>query len=248
MVSRRTIVKGPQYVHVISRCHDRNFFFMPTLIKIKVLFLFAKYARKYGIKVFEFIIMDNHFHFLLWTPDADALSNFMRTVNSQIATSINKHFGRDSQALRERFKSPVVIGPRYFAKVMQYIWLNRKEVDRKNNPKQDIFNSISWRLNGQAPVLSDDPEVQELFDNMLRPYDPKELEFPKNILKFIRGLFNEGIKALEEIMQPFLENYHTIADRAAFDHRQELMNAHRRQQAPPGYTCMPNKSSPLRST
>jgi REP element-mobilizing transposase RayT len=222
-------------------------FFEPRVIKAAVLILFATYARKYGIKVYEFIIMDNHYHFLLHTRDAESLSNFMRTVNSQIARIINQHFRRDSQALRERFKSPVISGKRYMLKVMQYIWMNRKEVCKHHDPETDVFNSISWRLSGQVPQISEDPEIQALLDNMLSSYDSTSFDFPKDIMKFLRNLYNQAIQGINEVMDKFLENFHTIADMVVFEFRQEQMNAHRRQQAPPGYTAMPNKSSPLKS-
>ena len=39
----------------------------------------------------------------------------MRTVNSQLARFINKFFDRDSQAIRERFKSPEITSDDYLS-------------------------------------------------------------------------------------------------------------------------------------
>ena len=251
MEARKIIIQGREITHVFSRCHDQNFFFQDDFIKVKILRLFAKYRGKYGIKIFEFILMDNHYHFIIETPNSECLSNFMRTVNSQIALAVNDYHNRDSQALRERFKSPIIRGRKYLYKVMSYIWLNRVEVDKKHDPTKDRFNSLSWRLNGKAPILVDNEEEQELLDHLLSDYDQMYIEFPNDKLQLIRSLF---IQAMQEIgrnvravMDPFFENYHTIASQVEFEYRQEVVNAFRRTKSPPGYTCMPNASSPLKA-
>src|SRR5690606_28155132 len=139
-------------------------------------------------------------------------------------------------------KSPVILGRKYFLKVMQYIWLNRKEVDFAHDPGKDLFNSVSWRLKGKAPQIFVNPEEQELIDRLLVDYGSCEFDLPKNIPHFIRSLFHDGLRKMEEFTHSFFENYHTIGDSVLFDYRQQLMNAHRRQQAPPGLTQMLHKS------
>ncbi|MBP6218389.1 MAG: transposase [Oligoflexales bacterium] len=108
--------------------------------------LWAKYKNRYSIKIFDFIIMDNHIHMLVQTTRAEHLGHFMRTVNSQLARHINKFFDRDSQAIREIYKSPMITNVRYVQNVQQYIWLNRYKVN-KTRPDQDPFCSVSWRRN-----------------------------------------------------------------------------------------------------
>ncbi len=82
-----------------------------------------KYKKKYKIKIFEFILIDNHNHLLVKAALTEALGHFMRTVNSLLARHINKSFNRDSQAARERFKSPLISNMTYAHKTMQYICL-----------------------------------------------------------------------------------------------------------------------------
>ncbi len=93
---------------------NREFFFAPSEIKNQTSATCCKYKERYGIKIFEFIIMDNHAHFVLRTPTATNLGYFMRTVESQLARTINRHFKRDSQAIRERYKSPLISNTKYF--------------------------------------------------------------------------------------------------------------------------------------
>jgi REP element-mobilizing transposase RayT len=112
--------------HILFRCHDRNHFLQPLEVKRFALSLLARYKYRYGVKIFDFCIMDKHVHLSLSAPTADALGNFMRTVESQLARFMNKFFNCDSQALKERYKSIVVVGVEYTSKLTQYIVHDKK--------------------------------------------------------------------------------------------------------------------------
>ena len=124
MYARRDIIPENSIAHVFFRCHNRNFFFQNKDVKGYLLYLWAKYKTKYGIKIFEFCIMDNHAHLMIEAPSADHLGHFMRTVNSLLARYINRVFNRDSQAIRERYRSPIVGCGKYYRQLIQYIWTN----------------------------------------------------------------------------------------------------------------------------
>ncbi len=66
MYSRRIIFPNKSFAHVYYRCHDRNLFLTPTAIKDLLLSLLARYKHRYRIKIFEFVIMDNHVHLFIW--------------------------------------------------------------------------------------------------------------------------------------------------------------------------------------
>ena len=149
MYPRRMILHANSFSHVFFRCHNRQMFLKNDEMKQFLLLLWAKYCKRYHIKLYDFIILDNHAHFLVQARSAEDLGNFMRTVNSQLATMINKVFDRDSQAIKERYKSPLITNNSYLIKVMQYIWLNRYKVN-KSRPDKDPYCSASWRLDPQA--------------------------------------------------------------------------------------------------
>ena len=146
MYPRRQILPNNSYSHVFFRCHNRNFFLKERHVKDYLLALWAKYKSRYSVQIFEFIIMDNHAHLLVKAKSTENLSHFMRTVNSLLARYINKTFGRDSQAIRERFKSPLICSSHYARNVMQYIWLNRRKIASSSNPLKDPYCSASWRV------------------------------------------------------------------------------------------------------
>ena len=232
MIPRRHIINGSCYTHVIFRCHNREFLFEPEAIKTKLLKLWAKYSGKYAVRIVEFVIMDNHAHMLVDTRNAECLGRFMRTVNSQIARYVNSYFERDSQVIRERYKSPIITNNQYFVKTQQYVWLNRFRVSSLR-PEYDKFCSASWRLN---PSLykrfgKTAEELQQLA-TLLKSY--RHIPRPPNVpfSRYIQGLINAAIGKASSLTRTTFENSHTVGDDLDISFRAELLNAFRRQHLP----------------
>ena len=231
MYSRRDIVNPGALAHAFFRCHNRQHFFADVVVKIFLLFLWARYKGKYKIKIFDFAILDNHAHMFLQAKDAEHLGNFMRTVNSQLARFINKRYHRDSQAIRERYKSPIITNIRYLHNLVGYIWLNRHKVDG-SDPRVDRFVSLSWRLHYDMIKASFSNEKDaDLLDQLLDSYD----ELPTKIDSSYRGLinfFNEAMKKSKDLIARIYENAHTIGDKADVEYRGEYLSSFRHQRVP----------------
>ena len=161
----------------------------------------------------------------------------MRTVNFQLARFINKYFERDSQAIRERYKSPVVNDVRYQINVMQYIWLNRFKADRSSNPETDRFCSAAWRINpGCIKHITTDREKIELFESLLDPYsslqEPLRSVSLKNEKKMVRKLLKEALAKVESYFDKIFHNSHTIGDAIVVKARGSILNAFKRTYSP----------------
>ncbi|MBP6217629.1 MAG: transposase [Oligoflexales bacterium] len=233
MYPRRLIISNNSYAHVISRCHNKEMLLAPHKIKVHLLLLWAKYKSRYGIKIFDFIIMDNHFHMLVQAKSSEHLGHFMRTVNSQLARHINSFFSRDSQAIRERYKSPMITNARYVQNVQQYIWLNRYKVN-KTHPDQDPFCSASWRL-ALTKVLTHfelSEKKVSVLSGLLNPY--KQIPGCESIQekRYVRDFLNAALSKLLELTREIFENSHTIGDRADIIFRREFLSAFRKTYIP----------------
>lgn len=186
----------------------------PKPIKDFILKLLKKYKEKYKIRIYEFIIMDNHAHFIFGVADSQLLGDFMRTVNSQIARFINHTHNRDSQAIRERYKSPLIDNDQYFVKTMQYIWLNRIRVKKKSRPQYDPFCSLSYRL------------TDSTCDGLLDDYDSTTLNVSKSD---IANIFEQAMKLVKckakagAFAVRIFESSHTIASKQSVDNRRRCL-------------------------
>ncbi len=233
MYPRRLIIPNNSYAHVISRCHNKAMLLAPKEIKVALLLLWAKYKNKYDIKIFDFIIMDNHIHMLVQAKSSEHLGHFMRTVNSQLARHINNFFDRDSQAIRERYKSPMITNVRYIQNVQQYIWLNRYKVN-KTRPDQDPFCSVSWRLafSEVSTHFGRSEKEARLLSNLLNPY--KQIPGYEEVQekKYVRDLLNAALSKIFEFGRQIFENHHTIGDKTDTDFRRNLLLAFRKTYIP----------------
>ncbi|MFK7828031.1 MAG: transposase [Oligoflexales bacterium] len=232
MYPRRLIIQDSSFTHVFFRCHNRQFLLKPKEIKEYLLSLGAKFKKKYGILIYDFIIMDNHAHLLLKVPNQFSLSNFMRTVNSLLARFINNYFKRDSQAIRERFKSPIVSTESYFLQLMPYIWLNRFKVDG-TKPNSDLYCSACWRINPACLAkIAINEEEYKLFAQLLDTYESANINPGKSVKRFVLNLLNAAMSKISMLKKEIFENSHTIGDVLAISFRAELLAAFRRETVP----------------
>jgi REP element-mobilizing transposase RayT len=232
MYARRHIINNRSLTHVFFRCHNRQFFLQDCRVKNFLLQLWAKYKTKHQIKILDFIIMDNHAHLLLYVKDVELLGHFMRTVNSQLARFINKLLDRDSQAIRERYKSPLITNGVYLRGVMQYIWLNRYKVN-KQNPSTDPYCSASWRINPEiVATITKDSKKIKLLETLLDSYEGFVDYKSVSIARFVRDLLNEAISKLQFLTAEIFENSHTIGDEFDVTFRGELLSSFHRVHDP----------------
>lgn len=203
------------------------------VIKNFLIYLWAKYKKRYHIDIIEFIVMDNHSHLICKTRDVYELGNFMRTVNSQLARRINQHYNRDSQAIRERYKSPQIASGGYLFTCAKYIILNRHEVNG-SDPSKDPYCSMSWRLNPDlaarfAGCEEDRPMFEELLDHDPGLYPGNA----KKVRQAARDLLNAALGQRSSLSEDDLIFGHTIGSPAQIEKRTDEINRLRKERAPP---------------
>ncbi len=231
MYPRRLIIADKSFAHVFFRCHNKNHFLKPEQVKLFLLSLWAEYKSRYHIKIFDFVIMDNHAHLVVQAYSAEHLGRFMRTVNSQLARFINAYFERDSQAIRERYKSPVITNTRYLMKAIEYVWFNRYRVS-KLSPDKDIYCSASWRLNIDViRRLTNDGDKYRLLKSLLDSYRHLPIEI-FSTRKFVRDTINAVMSSVSSWKEKTFENSHTIGDDIDVSFRSELLSSFRRENVP----------------
>ena len=82
--------------------------------------------RLWGIEVFAYVLMGNHYHLCLRTPKGN-LSRVMRHVDGIYTQRFNRRHGRDGTLFRGRYKAILIEADEYLAAVVRYIHLNATE-------------------------------------------------------------------------------------------------------------------------
>ena len=237
MTPRKIIFTDKSMAHVFFRCHNKSMFLQPNSIKNYFLDLLAKYKDPYRIKIFDFAILDNHVHLFLWAPNARCLGDFMRTVESLLARRINKVFERDSQALRERYKSPIVCGYKYGLNLIKYIYANRYKVTGVK-PHLDYYCSAHWRMVKPHKAIENPSNADETRSNrlsrLLDHYTDPDINEASKRGGFIESLVSELSSTLDDYLNSkIFSSSHTIGDSKTMDYRTEVIRAFRRETGPP---------------
>lgn len=134
------------YYHITARSNNREFFFLPILNvwdimtrKLGVL------QREHGIKVASFVLMNNHFHLLLLTPNED-IDRVMYFFMKEVTLELLKCTGRINKIFGGRYKGSIIQSYGHLVNVYKYILRNPIEVslsDRAENyPYSTLFPSI----------------------------------------------------------------------------------------------------------
>ena len=110
--------------HVCARAHNREHFPVPPA---EMWAIFEDYlflvVQLYGFQIHSFVLMPNHFHLLVRTPEANigaGMNYLMRETareTSRLSSRINQTFGG-------RYHRSLVSNARYFFDVYKYVYRN----------------------------------------------------------------------------------------------------------------------------
>jgi putative transposase len=123
-MSRPLRIQFPDAVyHVMNRGAARQATFGGDADHQAFLDTVAEAHRLWGIEVFAYCLMGNHYHLCLRTPRGN-LSRVMRHVDGIYTQRFNRSHGRDGTLFRGRYRAILVEESEYLAAVIRYIHLN----------------------------------------------------------------------------------------------------------------------------
>jgi putative transposase len=122
---RKNLIRQNLYpYHVTTRTNNKDWFKIP-LAHVWDLFLnsleFA-YA-KYKVKIHSFVLMSNHYHLLISTPNED-IDLFMMHLNREFSRLIESKSGRINHKFSNRYKWTIIGKESYLYNVSRYIYQN----------------------------------------------------------------------------------------------------------------------------
>ncbi len=86
---------------------------------------------KHPVRTEAFVLMSNHYHLLLYTPNSD-LDKFMHSINSMLSKEVRQYTGRINRVFGDRYKWCLINSESYYQNVIRYIFQNpiRAEVSK----------------------------------------------------------------------------------------------------------------------
>jgi putative transposase len=121
----------------------------------------AEAFRLWGIEVFSYCLMRNHYHLCLRTPKGN-LSRVMRHIDGIYTQRFNRRHSRDGALFRGRYKAILVDADEYLAAVVRYIHLNAVKAGMARMPEEYRWTSHGYYYHGKgAPIWLNTAEVLE---------------------------------------------------------------------------------------
>jgi putative transposase len=152
--------------HITSRGNARNLIYLQDDDFELFLQILANVCERYNWVVHAYCLMNNHYHLLVETPDAN-LSQGMRQLNGVFTQSMNRKHHRVGHLFQGRYKAILVDKDAYLLELCRYIVLNPVRANMVNSPEEWPWSSWHCMLgNAESPVwLSTDTLLVQFAKN-----------------------------------------------------------------------------------
>ncbi len=135
------------WYHVACRGNRRSRIYGDDKDRIRFLKALKESVEVFNVEVHCYVLMSNHFHFLLRTPEAN-LGRFMQRFNTAYITYYNLCHHKSGHLYQGRYKAILVEADEYLLELSRYIHLNpvrfKKYRDIPLEEKSKILKEYRW--------------------------------------------------------------------------------------------------------
>jgi putative transposase len=188
--------------HVTCRGNERKDVFKDDADRKRMLQILEQSIKIYTVKLYSYVLMNNHFHLLLETPLGN-LAEFMRHFNITYTGYFNRRYGRVGHLYQGRYKSILVDKASYLTILSRYIHLNplRSKAWAKEPFQEKIgyLTGYSWSsLPGYLDERKREPFIE--YAMVLEEYGGETDNARKTYREAIRADVAEGLEIKDKIL------------------------------------------------
>ncbi len=142
--ARREPLASKYPVHVtLKRCMDLPMFRSPSTLKV-LRRAFRAGRDRFGFRLVQYSVQNNHMHLLVEARDRRALSRGMQGLTIRIAKALNKLWGRSGKVFIRRYFDRILRSPREVRWVLHYILHNIRHHGCPDLLGLDYYTSGWW--------------------------------------------------------------------------------------------------------
>ncbi len=180
------------YYHIINRGNNREKIFRDNRDKEKFLEYLGIASERFSIIIHTYCLMDNHYHLLIETPEAN-LSVAMQWINVSYAGYFNAKRNRSGHLFQGRFKSILVDADEYLKHVSRYIHLNPVRA-------KIVAKPLEYRWSSYPAFIGREKKPDWLETGwLLTVFGRKKQKAVVNFRLFVEGTDDEAIENMDEI-------------------------------------------------
>lgn len=153
------------FYHVMNRGNRREDIFLDDNDRQKFYEILGNIEKRYGIIIYVYVLMSNHYHLLLETPFAN-LSRAIQRLNGDYALYFSRRHKSPGHIFQGRYKAMLVEKDAYLLELSRYIHLNPLRAGVVRRPEEYRWSSLPVYL---KEVLYLGSHLQNSFDFERKP-------------------------------------------------------------------------------
>jgi putative transposase len=173
--------------HVTGRGNEQRKIFFSRRDYEKFKEYIAEALEKYGFILHGYVLMTNHYHLIIETPEKN-LSKIMHYLNSSYTTYMNIKRKRSGHLLQGRFKSIVVDKDCYLLELSRYLHLNPVRANMVQKPGDYPYSSYGSYTTAAGDKLVTTTTILNMIAS--KPDAARE-----KYRSFVESTLNEGIES-----------------------------------------------------
>jgi REP element-mobilizing transposase RayT len=173
------------FYHVMNRGNRGEGIYIDDRDKERFLEILGNIEKRYGIRIYIYVLMTNHYHLLIETPYGN-LSRAIQRLNGDYALYFSKRHNRPGHLFQGRYKAMLVEKDAYLLELSRYIHLNPLRTGIVKRPEQYRWSSLPeyLRRRTRLPFKLEREWILSIFGR-------KRKEAAKRYLEFIYGGIEE---------------------------------------------------------
>ncbi|MFP5490668.1 MAG: transposase [Bacteriovoracia bacterium] len=133
------------YYHITARSNNREYFFLSLDEVWEVMNSRLEWLQKeHGIRIAAFVLMSNHFHLLVLTPNLD-IDRLMYFFMKGVTLDIQKRSKRINKIFGGRYKGSLIDSYEYLMNVYKYIYRNPVEAKMVTRAETYPYSSLHFK-------------------------------------------------------------------------------------------------------
>lgn len=185
------------HYHVIMRGNNKEKIFIDDNDRNKFLEILVKFRDKFNVKIYAYVLMDNHIHLFIKTINPN-LSKVMKMINWSYAIYFNRKYNRTGHLFESRFTAKTVIDEKYFWTVVKYIHLNPVKANIVKDISEYKWSSHNSYLKKDDSILNGMKELfnilDENVDKAIKKYkNLMDLDIPEKEFMILNRIRNENL-------------------------------------------------------
>jgi putative transposase len=205
------------FYHIVQRGNEKREIFTSDSERERFLSYLEALTIRYHVKIHTYCLMNNHYHLLIETPEAN-LIKAMHTLNTSYSTYFNKRKERSGHLFQGRYKSILVQADEYLHHLSRYIHLNPVRANLVKYPEDYIWSSYRFFISkGKIPAWLTTDFILCCFDKDAQKAKALYKDFVLVEIEKRPAVISDNIKAgfilgnddfVEWVKETFIEHRH----------------------------------------